>query len=900
MPLANGQLITSKKLLMNFKKYLNIFLIYLIVATLLFLPVLLKSGAILGGDWSYPIDLNQIDAAFRASLHSWTHSGNLFGIREIAPMSVIFVSVLKFFSLFGITGDITMKILIVLFFALAASNMFLLLTKYKFSFWLKLFIGFIYILTPIFFNYVLMGWIYVILALALLPLFVYLFSSAIETNNFRYAFFSSLVFSLAILQSQAAIWYPITMIAIIIGYSDSLTTFSRGLKMFVLTLLAFCLLNLYWLPGVILFPDKLLTSSTLVTSSISLGTSLRLSASNIFRAWGSLFNYQFETAFPSAFATISFTMPVLVITSLIFFRKYRREIIYLIIMMMTPMLLFLIDRETLATLPLSNVIRDVARFTVLSTFSLVVLSGIAINGIVNSKFRYQKFLLALIIIFLLINASPFFNLSLFKNNKSDYDFRMRTLVWPDEYRQLEDSFGGQENVRALCLPIGGTLSINSDLRFRGDFRQTWDIYASYSNAPGMIGFSDRDNGVSSDLVSEINTAIKNKDSDRLVKYLDVGKIDYLVFRRDIGVYVNAPEDFNNQFESLLFDIINQKKAEKYLDQGSLLVLKFPNQEKISAPNNLTVVGPQVGDLADSILGNANRQSKIISDSGFDQISNLLELKKISGENQAFSFNGQNKIYSNPLNNETVYSITSLEKINTIILRKRWLADQQNQNSQLDEGLRRKNDQLINSAGQTEIISDVKNKYAVFSPGDNKVKIYFKATDFAPTVSINNQAVNPILDVKSNLLVADARFNDKVSLISAENCQPLFAVKKDQSARETVSVPTISFEKINPSIYQVNIKNVTNDFYLEFADSFSSYWKIYDSPSFFAKQIVADNNHFVINGYANGWKISKDNLSGNEITWYLVFWPEKLLIGGTILGLLSLVGGLIIIIKTKQK
>ena len=858
----------------------------------------------MGGDWSYPIDLNQVAVYFKSLGYSWTHSGNLFGIRELAPMSILYFSIFKFFSFFGITGDVTTKVIIILLFTFSASNMFLLLTKYKMNFWVKFFAGIIYFSTPIFFNYLLMGWIYVILSLAILPLFVYLFTESIERNDFRLAILAAVVFSFAVLQSQTAVWYPIVLAAIVVGYViKSFKDCGKCIKMFCVTIFSFGLLNLYWLPGVVLYPDQLLTSNDLVTSSISMGTTLRLSAVNILRTWGSLFNYQFETAFPGGLEIVTFILPLLAVLSFSFWKKFAREISFLFIIFCVPMFFYLLDRGTLASLPFSNVIRDIARFSMLSTFAVVVLAAISLDNIVKSKIAYRKVILSVLALILFLNLLPFVNGSLFGNkNTSDYDFRMRTKVWPDEYKELEAKFAKEENARALCLPIGGTLSINSDSNFSGDYRQTWDIYANFSNVPGMIGFSDRDNGVSSDLIELINTAIKNRDIEALQKYIEIGKIDFLVFRRDVDAYTGAEDDFNSKLEADFKNLISDEKAESYFDKNSLLVLKFNNAEKVQTYDQTTVVSSTISDSASLIFQNSAQSSEVISDSDFNQISQILNLEKYVG-NSAYSFNGQNQIYGQKVEQEKVFQIVSLEKINNIILRKKWLAAQKNQDFSLDTGLRKNNDKLIEIADNIRLTGSVAGKYYFNLPEDSLVRIYFQ-NSAETAIKINDQSYS----IKSYL---DINLKKGLNLIDSSDNSPLFVVDKNYlekitSEKNKNSQPNIKYKKINPTMYEIEISNFSADFSLELSEAFNSFWRIYDSEKINAKQIISDKNHFVINGYANGWNIKTADLNSlkvdenGSVKFYITFWPQKMFIIGTCISVFALFLSALLICKRRKK
>lgn len=64
-------------------------------------------------------------------------------------------------------------------------------------------------------------------------------------------------------------------------------------------------------------------------------------------------------------------------------------------------------------------------------------------------------------------------------------------------------------------------------------------------------------------------------------------------------------------------------------------------------------------------------------------------------------------------------------------------------------------------------------------------------------------------------------------------------------------PTINFKTISPTEYLISIKNAKTPFMLGFSDRYSESWKLFDNNN-----NAIENSHFVLNGYANGWYLSK--------------------------------------------
>lgn len=70
--------------------------------------------------------------------------------------------------------------------------------------------------------------------------------------------------------------------------------------------------------------------------------------------------------------------------------------------------------------------------------------------------------------------------------------------------------------------------------------------------------------------------------------------------------------------------------------------------------------------------------------------------------------------------------------------------------------------------------------------------------------------------------------------------------------------SLSFTKINPTKYKVEIEDGKSSYFIVLSESFNSGWKIYQG-----KEEIAKGNHFMANGFANGWYIGA-NLLGDGI------------------------------------
>ena len=849
-------------------------------------------GSISGGDWSFPADFNQLKIFLNSLVYSWAHTGSIFGSRQLSPTSAIFLGPVYLFARLGISVPLVIKIFLLLIFALAGSNMNLYLRYLGVKPIAAFITGIIFILTPIFFNYALMGWIFVLLSLALLPLFIYLFLRAIDEENYSYALLSALIFSVAILQSQTLIWYPLSLLSVVVGYCREPKQFWVGLKYFFLVLGVFFVLNLYWLPSLLLLPDKGVTGGELVLGADSIGTSYRLVSSNILKLWGSLYNFQFESSFPKIFWPVSYIIPVLAFSALFFWRRYRRHLSYLIFIFLVLVLVYSLDRSFIAKLPFSNLIRDVSRFIVLSAFALITMVGIALDGLFSWKSK--KWLAVLVILILFVNTLPFWTGKLFSGRVIDSDFRFRTKDWPVEYDDLNNKLSNDKMIqRALFLPIGGRVSLTDDQKFNGPFNELTDIYPSFAPVSGLLGISSRGQSAVSELIYQIDQSIGDQNIQQLDFLAETSGINLLVMRRDIQFY-----DWNQaktaNFELQLRELVKQEKAEVYFDQGSIFAIKLKSSDElVSASSGPAEIKANFG----KILSNFFR-SNVISKNDFPQIADLPELKNLFGDKVALTFDDQNLSYSKySSNNPKIYQFFSLENLSEIVpMTKMWL-EGRNLDTLLDPGLRANNNQAISQLEKLEkanLIGDYQGKYIVFA--DNEIEnstIYFQInpSSTCSSIKINDKDFNIDCQPDGTGILKHIDLLKGINIFQTENnLTPLFVLTSSLVVPTTI--PDISFKSLSPVKYQISVKEIKDDFVLNFDEGYNEYWQLTNSNGFFASKIVADNDHFVSNGYANGFKIKlmdlektgllkKESDGSYSAEFYLEFLPQRYVVIGSI-------------------
>ena len=171
-------------------------------------------------------------------------------------------------------------------------------------------------------------------------------------------------------------------------------------------------------------------------------------------------------------------------------------------------------------------------------------------------------------------------------------------------------------------------------------------------------------------------------------------------------------------------------------------------------------------------------------------------------------------------------------------------------------------------------------------------------------------------------------------------EPLMILKMIQ--KDYSSVPKITFNKINPTKYVIDIEDATDPYYLVFSESFHRGWKAYidisqkskiksqndtnqivasyftgeinerkpqniflDQSTFetWGKRPLPDDRHIVMNGYANSWFITPQD-SGGQTNYRIVveYWPQQLFYIGLLVTALAILStftvGLVKILKPR--
>ncbi len=112
---------------------------------------------------------------------------------------------------------------------------------------------------------------------------------------------------------------------------------------------------------------------------------------------------------------------------------------------------------------------------------------------------------------------------------------------------------------------------------------------------------------------------------------------------------------------------------------------------------------------------------------------------------------------------------------------------------------------------------------------------------------------------------------------------IFALKS--SVLPVTPTPTITSEEINPVMYRVHVENAVSPYITIFNEQYDAGWRAYITPSsiqtrdmtdlgllrLLNKQSVSSSQHFMLNGYANAWYMTKPG----SYDIIIVYWPQIL-------------------------
>jgi len=553
-----------------------------LISFLLVHKVIFADGIIAGSDWGSGVTNSQIRQQFIDSFQSWTRQYFMTGVPKNFNNGWPLFSLIYLFSILGLSPWLIQRIILISILSFSGWSVFFLLRYLKASKIASLIGGVFLITSPIFFNYIIMGWLYVLLSSGLLALFIYFSLRAVNEKKYYLSIVAALIMTAAMVQSQSIIWFGIYIISQIFLYVSDKKSTIRYIKSTALILFVFVSASSYiWIP--IFFNSAKSLSTNLGLSVTSLGTWENLTYVNILRLWGSLYNYQFEINYLPSLIIFSF-VPTLVVLGGLFFKNNKKMTTYFFTPTLVLPLLFFLGVKVIVKMPFSDLYRDIARFTILNTFSYSIIIALTIDNVLKLENKYISRTLSSVVAFsLLVNINPFiFGKQYF--NRPDRFVSLRTYNYSDDYYEFERYLSEiNPKGKSLYLPSRNNLSYTDNHLFNGDYHEAWDVFAGYSISPGDNAINDR--FLTSKMTS--SETIVNSIMTNNLSILNHLAIERIVLRKNVDYPQNfslrvfldglaSNKSFDVEFNSR--DIISYK----YNENSPLISVKT-NSKEIAIP-----------------------------------------------------------------------------------------------------------------------------------------------------------------------------------------------------------------------------------------------------------------------------------------------------------------------------
>lgn len=526
----------------------NKLIYHLPVVVLIFIIIiypLLRPGLIVGGDWTFPATNKQLQVFANEALSLWSFREIPTGSQIPHQNLYLFQILAGLWASIGFDGISFQKItLIITIFGIYifSNRLFFRLTNNIFS----SIIGSIsYVFTPILFNYLNMGWNYVLLFMALAPIFCMASIDYIKYGKLDKLLLLGFLSAIGLFQSQSIVWFLIIILIINISYirvNNLIASFTKSLISILSIVTITTLTHLPWiLPTVIKQENSFSSTSSYDLVRFSSVTSII----NSFRGWGSLFNQQFELSHPAPLLIFSFFPIILIIYQLVFGKNNENYLrifkIVLALILVSPALY--IFRNEIARLPFSTIVRDSGRFLVLTSLGFSLGISLILSQIKNIKTIF------FVVLCIFLSAYPFYSGKLYSmkdnpiSSENTYkDFRLNLLNTREI--DIENKFTRYNDQRNIFMPTGGFLFTTSDNRFNRSYWGIADIQTRFSPYGSGIYFSDKSNPLVTNFTQNFFHSAESRAS--LIEFSRVYGIQNIFYRQGLTSTLVNNTDFDSK------------------------------------------------------------------------------------------------------------------------------------------------------------------------------------------------------------------------------------------------------------------------------------------------------------------------------------------------------------------
>lgn len=518
------------------------FIFPLILIFLVFGLPFMRSGLIVGSDWAFPYTQEQMIESGKESWHLWSYrqlpNGTQIPHHNIYLFNML-IGISGFIGMDGVTFQRLFILFVMTFIYFGFYLSFKKIIKNDFATMMG---GLVYLFSPIVFNYFIMGWVFVLLFMALAPIFIRLSWTYWHTGQIKYLLVSGLLLIISFWQSQSIIWVPLLFFitwCLSISEVSFRKLFLRGIMSILIVGVIMIIGHGSWIYAINTAKESYLVDSTSTSDVHRFG--LVATLSNQIRGWGSLFNEHFELSYLRPIQFLSFLPLVLLFYNLAnkWTSKYKKIVLLSLILVLLSPTIYL-NRQYIATLPLSNIIRDVSRFIIFTQLGLALSIALFYSSIKN------RWLTLLITFLLMLNMHPYWlgrihtpQSIITGNSQFSKDQRIRFL---DVNIQNNEEIMSSNDLsrRSVILPSGSFLTSINNPEFFSTFTELADIDAYFS--PYTTGFflSDKSNPQVYEYSKEYLSSA-GYDVEKLFQMSRLYSIDTIYFRKNL--ITTFPVDF---------------------------------------------------------------------------------------------------------------------------------------------------------------------------------------------------------------------------------------------------------------------------------------------------------------------------------------------------------------------
>ncbi|MBN1245720.1 hypothetical protein JXA31_09030 [Candidatus Bathyarchaeota archaeon] len=551
--------------------------------------------------------------------------------------------------------------------------------------------------------------------------------------------------------------------------------------------------------------------------------------------------------------------------------------------------------------PIFNVFREVYHLAFLIASSYSMLLAFFLQAIINSKKlrSYFKIILVIVTLGVVIMNNPFIYSGDFSGQVQQYQLDNQNLSIVNEYLKTEGDY------RVLYLPMIQPFKYDN-LTYNGI-----DPVIAYSPKPTIGNFLD------SDFLTRVALEF-HLPSSNLTNILNILSVKYIFFRNDLkSMLPSYLKEGQLPIGNGYYDIrpiwTNDNLLQTLANQQNLnLLYTTENLSIFETKNSLPHIYPATIPIA--VDGSTDKLFTLLLSSPIDNLDNkaIFLSEQLNQKQWQFILNNNNTCFADE-KMITVQSYSGQEKPFD------WAATS-NDTIEMRYYIGWKS--VIRTDGQKKAdslsftsLDACPYEFPTFSDSRwnalNSTLIYIKTgekslridqilengkplSDIAGIwwetgwVGMGTEAIGYPVAIPPNqqaIIQSNHLINGNVTFQSLE----LTALYPIQA--KSYETPVITFQKLDPTKYEVSVTNAIEPFFLVFSESYHKDWVAYVND-----QQVPDELHFTANGYANAWYINKTG----TFTVTLEFWPQKLFYVGSAISVTTLILCAIYLSKNKIK